>query len=193
MSMDLVLSGFGKLRFLWKSRFFMLLVSQNSILTKDNLSKCKWKGTTTCALCTENESGHHLFFEWSTVKYVWSLLGYSFGSDCRPNNMNQYWIWIHRILPQAPNLHAVGLAAVCWPIWWTRNAVCFEDKRVKSPTEIICLICSFLTYWAGLLKEDLKEQVIQGAEVVKSTALYFHKQDLQLRTQEERQLVPFAG
>jgi hypothetical protein len=44
-----------------------------------------------------------------------------------------------------------------------------------------------------LLKEDLKDQVIQGAEVVKSTALFFHKQDLQARSQEERQLVPFAG
>jgi hypothetical protein len=58
---------------------------------------------------------------------------------------------------------------------------------------MVCLICSFLKYWAGLLKEGLKEQVIQGAEVVKLTALYFHKQDLQMHTQEEHQLVPFAG
>jgi hypothetical protein len=66
-------------------------------------------------------------------------------------------------------------------------------KRVKSSTEIVCLICSFLTYWAGLLKEGLKEQVIQGAEVVKSMALFFHKQDMQSRAREEHQLVPFAG
>ena len=64
-------------------------------------------------------------------------------------------------------------------------------QRLFNDSQII--LSSFLTYWAGLLKEGLKEQVIQLAEVVKSTALYFHKQDLQLRTQEERQLVPFAG
>jgi hypothetical protein len=64
---------------------------------------------------------------------------------------------------------------------------------VKSPTEIVCLICSFLTYWAGLLKEGLKEQVTRGAEVVKSTALYFHIKKLRTRTQEEHQLVLFAG
>jgi hypothetical protein len=51
----------------------------------------------------------------------------------------------------------------------------------------------FLTYWAGLLKEGLKEQVIQGAEVVKTTALLFHKQDLKSCLQEEHQLVPFVG
>jgi hypothetical protein len=107
--------------------------------------------------------------------------------------MEQYWLWIHKILPQAPEMHAVGLAAVIWAIWRTRNTVCFDNKRVKSPTEIVCLICSFLTYWADLLKEGLKEQVIQGAEVVKSTALFFHKQDQQSRAREEYQLVPLTG
>lgn len=31
----------------------MWLVLQNPILTKDNLSKCKWQGDVTCAFCTE--------------------------------------------------------------------------------------------------------------------------------------------
>jgi hypothetical protein len=53
------------------------------------------------------------------------------------------------------------------------------------------MICSFLTYWAGLLMEDLKQQVVQGAEVVKMAALSFHKQDLRAHAEEERQLVPY--
>lgn len=90
-------------------------------------------------------------------------------------------------------MHTVGLAAVCWAIWRTRNSVCFENKRVKSPTVIVCLICSFLAYWVGLLKEEMKDQVTQGVEAVKSAALFFHKQDLQSYAQKEHQLVPFAG
>jgi hypothetical protein len=146
-----------------------------------------------CAFCSENETSHHLFFDCPTAKYIWSLIAYSLGADCRPNSLNQFWVWIQRFLPQAPNLHAVGLAAVYWAIWRTRNAVCFEGKRVKSPTEIICVICSFLTYWAGLLKDDLKEQMTQGAEVMKTTALFFHKQDQKTYSLEERQLVPYVG
>jgi hypothetical protein len=88
-------------------------------------------------------------------------------------------------------MHAVGLAAVCWEIWHSRNAVCFENKRIKSPTEIVCMICSFLTYWAGLLNEELKTQVIQGAEVVKTAALFFHKQNQQAVAKQ--QLVLYAG
>ena len=55
------------------------------------------------------------------------------------------------------------------------------------------MICSFLTYWAGMLKDGVKEQVIQGAEVVKTAALFFHKQELQTRSQEDLQMVPFVG
>jgi hypothetical protein len=80
----------------------------------------------------------------------------------------------------------VGLAAVCWAIWHTRNVVCFDEKRVQPPTEIICLTCAFLTYWAGLLKEGLKEQMIQGAEALKTTTLFFHSQDMMTRSQEDR-------
>jgi hypothetical protein len=129
-----------------KINIFLWLVSHNSILTKDNLSKRKWKGNTSCAFCNETKSGPHLFFQCPTAKYVWSLLAYSLGSVCGPSNIDQYWLWVQGILPPAPNMHTVGLAAVCWAIWHTRNSVCFENKRVKSPTEIVCLICSFLAY-----------------------------------------------
>jgi hypothetical protein len=37
------------------------------------------------------------------------------------------------------------------------------------------MICSFINYWAGLLKEGLEKQVNQGAETVKKAALFFYK------------------
>jgi hypothetical protein len=44
-----------------------------------------------------------------------------------------------------------------------------------------------------LLKDELKEQMTQGAEVMKTTALFFHKQDQKAYSVEERQLVPYVG
>ena len=85
----------------------------------------------------------------------------------------------------------MGLAAICWSILRIRNSVCFDNKRVKSPTEIVCMMCSFITYWAGLQKTELK-QVIQGAETIKVIALYFHK-DLETQVQDEWQIVPYVG
>ena len=55
------------------------------------------------------------------------------------------------------------------------------------------MMCSFLTYRAGMLKDSLKQQVIQGAEDVEMAALSFHKQDVQFRSTNEQQLIPYAG
>jgi hypothetical protein len=75
-------------------------------------------------------------------------------------------------------VYFVGLAAVCWTVWRTRNNVCFDGKRIKMPTEIICLICSTLTYWAGLQKDAISAQLEHGADVLKKTALHFHRQQM---------------
>jgi len=40
------------------------------------------------------------------------------------------------------SFHFVGLAAICWALWRTRNNICFDKKVVRSPTEIICLASS---------------------------------------------------
>jgi hypothetical protein len=46
----------------------------------------------------------------------------------------------------------VGLAAIWRAIWQTRNNVCFEKKKIRSPLEIICLVSSFLKYWGRALE-----------------------------------------
>ena len=44
-----------------------------------------------------------------------------------------------------------------------------------------------------MLNDGLKQQVVQGAEAVKTAALSFHKQDVQSQTNDDRQLIHFAG
>jgi hypothetical protein len=67
-------------------------------------------------------------------------------------------------MPKNSNIHMVGLAAVCWEIWQARNNVCFEKKRIRSPTEIICSTSPFLKYWAGLQKEEGKATLEAGVK-----------------------------
>ena len=62
-----------------------------------------------------------------------------------------------------------------------------------SPTEIVCMICSFIVYWVGLFKEEMEMQVIQGVDTVKVAALFFHKKDVEKQAHEDRQLVPYVG
>ena len=116
-------------RQLWKAKIplkikiFMWLTLQNAILTKDNLLKRKWKGGPSCAFCQEKESVNHLFFDCPVSKYVWSIITYVFGATVRLNSFAQFWVWINWCLPKGNHVYTVGLAAVCWAIWRTRNSV----------------------------------------------------------------------
>ena len=71
----------------------------------------------------------------------------------------------------------IAFAAICWAIWITRNAISFERKKCRSPTEIICLAASFVSYWAGLQNPSYKMVLESGAEALKNIALFFHPQE----------------
>jgi hypothetical protein len=61
----------------------------------------------------------------------------------RPSWFTQYFWWIAKILPLGFNLHIVGIAALCWAVWKTRNKACFENKLISSPVSLICYMCFF--------------------------------------------------
>ena len=68
----------------------------------------------------------------------------------------------------------VGLAAICWTLWKSRNVVCFEKKRVNSSTELVCSALAFIFFWAGLQKADDREQLETGAAALKDATVDFH-------------------
>ena len=155
----------------------MWLICNNAILTKDILIKRKWVGDERCSFCCEPESISHLLFGCSMAKYVWSMVAWVLGANCRPTSLEQFWVWIRQILPAGKQFYMPGLAAICWGLWIARNSVCFEKKIIRSPTEIICSTCSFLSFWADLQKQEDQDKLKEGVEVLKHAALSFHPQD----------------
>lgn len=69
-------------------------------------------------------------------------------------------------MPYGGKYHPLGVAAICWAIWKSRNKAVFENKAVKSPLEIICYACALMIFWSGLFAEDEKEQLIEGANTM---------------------------
>jgi hypothetical protein len=53
---------------------FLWLVSNNKILTRDNLSKRKSLDDMSCLFCSESESVSHLFFNCCIVGCAWEIL-----------------------------------------------------------------------------------------------------------------------
>ena len=159
-----------------KIKIWLWLIEHNAILTKDNLAKKNWTGNMQCTFCNNPESIDHLFFECVTAKYTWSLVAFVLGASHRPTSFGQFWQWILGLLPHRNQFHMVGLAAICWAIWTSRNKSCFEQKIINSPTEILCSASFFLKYWAGLQMGQNKDELELGAAALLKTALHFHAQ-----------------
>ena len=58
-----------------KMKFFMWLLENDALLTKDNMIKRNWKGSPECYFCNHNESINHLFFSCSVARVVLGLCG----------------------------------------------------------------------------------------------------------------------
>jgi hypothetical protein len=104
-----------------KIKIFLWLLMNNAVLTKDNLLKRKWVGSPTCYFCDKDETVSHLFFQCSTAKAVWAIVAQCLGATNVPMTFGQSWLWCEHWLPGGKQFHAVGIAAICWAIWKTRN------------------------------------------------------------------------
>jgi hypothetical protein len=58
--------------------FFLWLLTNNKVLTRDNLLKRRELNDVSCLFCTENESVNHLFFGCCVAKVLWHNLSIMF-------------------------------------------------------------------------------------------------------------------
>lgn len=101
---------------------------------------------------------------------VWGIIGRCIGANDIATNSRQYWLWIDCYIPQCKQSHGFGLAAIRWAIWKARNKACFEKKLIKHPAEIICHVCSFMSFWTDLYKSELQSRFEDGVKVLLKTA-----------------------
>jgi hypothetical protein len=177
---------------LWKAKIplkikiWLWLIWHNAIATKDNMKKRKWIGSFTCQFCPADETITHLFFTCPMAAYMWSTISTVLGVFTRPSCFTQYFWWIAKVFPVGPNFHIVGIAALCWAIWKTRNNACFEGKLISSPMGLICYMCAFLRYWAGLQGENDREMLMEGASRLQRGAMAAHEMARQVGASRAR-------
>jgi len=72
-------------------------------------------------------------FNCPIAKFVWSLVATVVRARRRPSTMEQFRLWVNSVMPRGGKFHMVGLAAICWSIWRSRNNVFFEKKSCQIP------------------------------------------------------------
>ena len=159
-------------KLIWKSKvpqkikIFIWLLTNNVVLTKDNLIRRKWSGSPVCQFCDQNETVGHLFFTCPIVKVIWAVIARVVWANNIPTSLAQYWNWCDRWLPAGERYHMWGVSAICWAIWKGRNKACFDGVVIKNPIEILCHAGALMRFWTGLYAEVDKEMLINGVNTM---------------------------
>jgi len=146
----------------------MWLVENGAILTKDNMIKINWSGSPSYFFCSADENIEHLFFTCPIAKVIWGMVGTSIGANNIPSTLIQYKKWIRRWLPDGSSIYTFELSAICWAIWKRRNEACFDNKLLRSPTEIITYACALMSYWSGLYGPEMQGKILEGVKTLLS-------------------------
>jgi len=161
---------------MWKGRvppkikIFIWLMTNDALLTKDNMIRRKWSGNPKCYFCDHDETINHLFFTCSIAKVVWGVIAKLLGANNIPTSLEQCWEWCEHWLPAGGKFHLWGISALCWAIWKARNRACFERKFIKNPIEILCHAGALMQYWAGLYTEVERKMLINGVNTMLKVA-----------------------
>jgi hypothetical protein len=100
-----------------KNKIFLWYLGKGVTLTKDNLSKRKWKGGNKCSFCNNDESIQHLFFKCHVASTVWQIVNIATGIP-KPNSIRHILVgWISSIRVKEKHLILVGVEAMFWSIW----------------------------------------------------------------------------
>jgi zinc-binding in reverse transcriptase len=129
--------------------FFMWLVVQIKILTKDNLLKRGWSDLDLCTMCSSQESMAHLFVTCRIAQQVWFWLGYCQSYFTHWHSFRDVLDFTHSLSLHLRNSFLIVLSAVCWFLCKCHNEIIFRNSNAPTIRSLKCLISSLVNYWPG--------------------------------------------
>jgi hypothetical protein len=85
-------------------------------LTKVNLGKRGWGGSSQCMFCVANETISHLLFNCPLVRYIWSVFQCAFNSPVQPRDCIELGGWVDKFVGTEKTVVKIILAAFFWSI-----------------------------------------------------------------------------
>lgn len=147
-------------RYLWKLKIplkikiFLWFLLNGVILTKDNLAKRQWNGSTKCCFCSLYETIQHLFFDCHFAKFIWRAVHISSGINLPSSISHMFGNWLMGINRKLMYLLLVGASALCWALWLSCNDVVFDKAQVSSVMQVIFRGTYWFRFWSLLQREE---------------------------------------
>jgi hypothetical protein len=145
-----------------KIRIFMWFLHKKVLLTKDNLAKRNWQGNKRCCFCDKDETIQHLFIACPFAKIVWRIVYMAF-NICPPANItNLFGNWLGGVPKYDKVQIRVGVCALLWAIWNTRNDYIFNNAKSNSFMKVIPKDTHWICLWSFLLPMERQQALDIG-------------------------------
>jgi hypothetical protein len=136
-------------------QIFLWLLSQNKIMTRDNLRRRGIPKPMECSFCKEFESVHHLFFDCLVAKQIWSLVEEVFRYRVEKYlDIASRWLCNKKFL----QFNFIS-SAVLWGIWNSRNSLVFNRLTWLNLKQVWSVILSYLRNWKVPFKDQVWKEV----------------------------------
>ena len=153
-------------------------ILRNKVATNDNLRRCGMVLPSFCCLCMNGfESARHLFLECPFAQHIWMWLGDQFGISigfqgdvcslfkrcfavCMSSQVKDLWL--------------AAIAALCWGLWFQRNAYKFDNKKISYERLRFAIVGWVME--AGLLSKSTMSNYVSDLMIIKKFGVQCHPQ-----------------
>ena len=145
-----------------KIKIFMWFLNRKVLLTKDNLAKKNWQGSSHCAFCGGDETIEDLFLACPFAKLVWRVVFCTYNIPPPTNVSNMFGNWLNGVDKKTKARIHIGVSAICWSIWNCRNNLVFNRQNTFHVLQVIHMTVHWIQLWAFLLPSDQRELMVAG-------------------------------
>ena len=140
----------------------MWFLHRKVLLTKDNLAKKNWHGSSHCSFCGSDESIEHLFISCPFAKLVWRVVFCTYNIPPPTNATNMFGNWLCGMDKKIKDRIHIGVSAICWSIWNCRNNLVFSRKDTFHVLQVIHMAVHWIQLWAFLLPSNQRDLMMAG-------------------------------
>jgi hypothetical protein len=148
-----------KLKVPLKIKVFLWYLKTGVILTKDNLAKRCWQGSTKYCFCNATETIKHLFFYCHVARFFWNAIYIIFNIRPPSNVSDLFGSWLKGFSSKLRIQILVGATALYWAIWLSMNDVVFNRISTKSILQVVFRGIYWIREWMLLFKEEERNEL----------------------------------
>jgi hypothetical protein len=160
-----------------KVKIFMWQAFRGRLPAADQIRKRNGPGMDRCALCDALEDTNHIFFHYVLAKLVWCCFRSWLQVSWAPSSFSDLRNLATSLVGVTKRLFWIGLAAVCWALWTTRNKFTIEHIFPSKPADCLYKLCMFLQQWRSLTKTEDRDNFDLLLSKIRASASSLSRQE----------------